>query len=107
MYKEIGKRVHFLRIQRNWTQAELSQKVGISLSFLGHIERGTRKLSVETLVSLSRAFECSPNNLIGSNFPEDQALLSDFRLLLFRLEQLQECGLLNDIFGEVEKCRQK
>lgn len=104
MYKETGKWVHFLQIQRNWTQAELSQKVGISLSFLGHIERGTRKMSVETLIDLSRAFECSPNDLIGSSFPESRVLLSSFRTLLFRLERLQERGLLDDVLGSDGEC---
>jgi len=55
MYKAIGKKIHALRKLKKMTQAELAEKSGISLSFLGHIERGTRVLSVATLVSI-----CAP-----------------------------------------------
>lgn len=55
IYIELGGCVRTLRKARRWTQADLAGKAGISVSFLGHIERGTRKLSVETLVRLSSA----------------------------------------------------
>lgn len=48
------------------TQAELSKLSGISLSFLGHIERGTRKLSVDTLARLAGALGASFDQLIPS-----------------------------------------
>ncbi|MDD6882372.1 MAG: helix-turn-helix transcriptional regulator [Eubacteriales bacterium] len=46
------------------TQDQLSEKAGISLSFLGHIERGSRKSSLETLVSLANALEVSADYLL-------------------------------------------
>ena len=44
---------------------ELAEKANISLSFLGHIERGTRKLSVESLYKLADALGCSVDSLLG------------------------------------------
>ena len=66
LYVSIGHRIRELRIQKHMTQATLSELAGISLSFLGHIERGTRKLSVETLYKLAQAFECSADALLGT-----------------------------------------
>ncbi|MBR5874493.1 MAG: helix-turn-helix transcriptional regulator [Oscillospiraceae bacterium] len=47
------------------TQEGLAEKIGVSTSFIGHIERGSRKLSVETLYSLCVALDVSADFLIG------------------------------------------
>ena len=41
-YSEIGKRIRQVRKAKKWSQGALAEKCGISMSFLGHIERGTR-----------------------------------------------------------------
>ena len=66
LYEKIGRRIRKLRLMRELTQEQLSRKAGISLSFLGHIERSTRKLSVETLYSLSIALNCSADELMDT-----------------------------------------
>lgn len=64
MYKKFGERVRGQRILAQLTQDKLSQLSGISLSFLGHIERGTRKASLDTVVKLANALKVSPNLLL-------------------------------------------
>lgn len=66
LYKRLGSRVHFFRTQKKLTQEKLAEKVGISLSFLGHIERGTRKASLETFAKLVIALDCSADELLGT-----------------------------------------
>ena len=39
------------------TQERLSELADISASFLGHIERGTRKASIETIVRIAEALD--------------------------------------------------
>ena len=41
-YGRIGKRIRQVRKAKGWSQDELARKCGIRMSFLGHIERGTR-----------------------------------------------------------------
>ena len=53
------------REEFNLSQAELAEKIGVCTSFVGHIERGTRKLSVETLYALCKALDTSADFLIG------------------------------------------
>lgn len=65
LYKEIGKNIRAFRILRQLTQEKLAERAGISLSFLGHIERGTRKLSVETLYKIAVELDCSVDELMG------------------------------------------
>lgn len=63
-YQAMGARIRQLRKQSRMTQADLAREVGISTSFMGHIERGTRIASLETLVSLSNVLEISLDALV-------------------------------------------
>ncbi len=66
-YKDLGNRVRTARRNKAWTQEELAERVGISASFLGHIERGTRVASLETFVSLCNVLEIVPEYLLCRN----------------------------------------
>lgn len=74
LYERIGRRVRRLRLLSELTQEQLSHKAGISLSFLGHIERGSRKLSVDTLYRLSIALNCSADELMDTGMHYTGAL---------------------------------
>ena len=52
-YIDLGLKIRQLRRQKSMTQEQLAEMAGISPSFLGHIERGTRVASVDTLVASS------------------------------------------------------
>lgn len=89
-YKDLGKKVRDLRRQLSMTQEALAEKVGISASFLGHIERGTRVASLETLVCLCNTLHVTPQYLLGASLqtyepymptgmtPENRSRLSEF-----------------------------
>lgn len=64
-YIALGQRVRRIRKQKGLTQEVLAEQVGISASFIGHIERGSRIASLETLMQLCRALAVSPNDLLG------------------------------------------
>lgn len=48
-YHAIGLRVRSLRLQHNYTQETLAESIDVSTSFVGHIERGEKKCSLETM----------------------------------------------------------
>lgn len=75
LYQELGKRIRQQRTLARMTQEKLSEAAGISLSFLGHIERGTRKASLDTVVKICNALKVSPNMLLQDSL--DSNLLSD------------------------------
>lgn len=64
-YSAIGKRVRIRRKALGLTQEKLAEIVDVSTSFIGHIERGSRKLSVETLYDLCKALDVSADFLMG------------------------------------------
>lgn len=63
-YIDLGKRVRACRTNLNWTQERLAQEIGVSTSFIGHIERGSRKASIDTLVLLANAMQVSTDELL-------------------------------------------
>lgn len=63
-YISLGRRVNKRRRELHMTQEQLAEKLQLSTSFLGHIERGTRKASLETLIALCNALDVSPNYLL-------------------------------------------
>ena len=76
-YTALGNRVRSLRRSAGLTQAELAEQVGISASFLGHIERGTRVLSVDTLTALCDALYVTADELLGMEYAALSAQLPD------------------------------
>ena len=70
-YEELGRRIRQQRVLAQLTQEKLAEQAGISLSFLGHIERGTRKASLETLVNICNALKISPNILLRDSLGDD------------------------------------
>lgn len=71
MYSQLGKRIKQQRVQARMTQEKLAEEAGISLSFLGHIERGTRKASLDTVVKICNALKVSPNLLLRDSLEDD------------------------------------
>ena len=53
----LGKNIKTLRENKGWTQATLAGKLGISPTFMMHIERGTRGVSIETIELLASVLE--------------------------------------------------
>jgi len=53
--KVLGKNIKFFRFRRQFSQTDLAEKAGISVTFLSNIERGNNFPQAGTLCSLSRA----------------------------------------------------
>ncbi|MDO4741425.1 MAG: helix-turn-helix transcriptional regulator, partial [Eubacteriales bacterium] len=70
-YKALGAQIRARRQYLHMTQAELAELAGISLQFMGNLERGLSIPSVETLVSLSYALAVTTDYLLSDSLPED------------------------------------
>lgn len=66
-YFNLGSKIRKQRIAQDLTQEELAEQVGVSTSFIGHLERGTRKGSLETIVSISNVLGLSIDYLLGGS----------------------------------------
>jgi len=63
-YPALGEKIREKRLSKGLSQYGVSENVGLSESFYGHIERGDRKLSVESLVKIADYLELSLDFLL-------------------------------------------
>ncbi len=74
-YAKMGTRIRQIRKAKGWSQDKLAKKCGISLNFMGHIERGTRKMSMDTFANLCRELETDADALLwGVMMPSETAM---------------------------------
>lgn len=76
-YMAMGRRIRAARKALNLTQEEASERCDITSSYYGNLERGDKKMSVETLVKLSEGLGVSADSLLYGDSPHEQKLLSD------------------------------
>ena len=60
-----GEILRKLRNDRNWSQAKLAKRLGISASIIAHYESGERFPSLENLMAVARQFGVSTDYLLG------------------------------------------
>ena len=62
-YKAMGQRIRAARKKKGMSQEKLGEVCGISTAHIGHIERGTRIPSVETVFRISLELDVSTDYL--------------------------------------------
>ena len=81
-YLLIGQRVKELRQQNALTQDKLAELCDVSTSYLGHIERGSRNLSLETAYKISKCLKVSLDSLIIDGINENNSTLVNIDAIL-------------------------
>lgn len=76
-YAKVGARIRQIRKAKGWSQDELAKKCGISMNFMGHIERGTRKMSLDTFARICAGLEANADALLWGVVQESQAMIQD------------------------------
>ena len=59
-YKRLGKKIKEKQLSKNLTQERLDEIVGISSVYISHIESGSAKPSLKTLVDICNALDIPP-----------------------------------------------
>lgn len=67
-----SQRLAILRHTAKLSQAELAERTQLSTEFISRLERGVTLPSLDTFVSLCDALDCTPNDLLTPNKPEDR-----------------------------------
>ena len=85
-YEKMGLRIRKQRKEKGLTLEQLAEQVELSPSYMGHIERGTRVASVETLAKLCKALELDMHYVVfgySSGYNARKiALLNDLKELV-------------------------
>jgi len=68
--KAMGERIVELREEHGWTQKELAEKAGLSVTFLSEVENGHRNISSSKLLRIADALETTMDYLARGIHPD-------------------------------------
>ncbi len=72
-YEMLGQKIRACRKSKKYTLEQLAEKLDVSTTFIGQIERATGKPSLETLVKIASALEVSTDELLFEDLGEKAA----------------------------------
>lgn len=96
-YKDIGQRIKEKRIEKGFTQEQLSEMVGIGPSHMSHIESGSTVPSFEVFISIINALGCSADELLCRETAAAKPLLNSWLSDLVADCDNTETKILTDI----------
>ena len=76
-YAKVGARICQTRKAKGWSREELAKRCGISTHYMGHIDRGSRKMSLNTFTSLCRELEADADVLLWGMMQPSEAVIHD------------------------------
>lgn len=102
-YSGIGTRIRAVRKERGMTQEQLAEAAGIGSTHVSHIENGTTKLSVQALISIINALECSADELLCIEIAKARPLLNSQILDLLEGCNSTEIKLITDTIAAMRE----
>ena len=75
-YYLVGSKIKEKRKKRELTQEQLAEMCDLSVSYIAHIERGTKSLSLETAVKLSNVLGVSLDYLLLDEIQDQDRVMS-------------------------------
>jgi len=105
---QIGKKIREYRKQAGLTQEDLALSAGITCNFLGDIERGVKKPSIDTLESVLSVLKISLQDFF-SNQPNHAGETSRRDKLAIELSCLtdDELSFVQDMIRRLRRLRRK
>src|SRR5581483_11302060 len=64
--KRLGHRIKLLRVERDWSLKDMAAATKLSVSQISSVERGANMPSIESLLSICRAFDRKPSEILAS-----------------------------------------
>ena len=64
--RTLGHRIKLLRVERDWSLKDMAAATKLSVSQISSIERGANLPSIESLLSICKAFDRKPSEILAS-----------------------------------------
>ncbi len=61
----IGKRIRKYRTAKGWRQEDFAEKIGLSVTYTGMIERGEKTPKLETFITIANVLNVPPDLLLA------------------------------------------
>lgn len=95
-YAALGKRIKNKRIEQKLTQEQLGELCELSAAHIGHIERGTRILSVDVLFKIAQVLNASVDYLLFDSV-ENNNILNSIAPILKDTDKNKVSNFLNAV----------
>lgn len=93
--KEIGKYIAQKRKEKNLTQSQLAEKLGVASKTISKWETGVSMPDYSVIEALCTELSTTPSQLIAGADEETKTINSDDKRILFLLKRLQELNTQN------------
>ena len=101
--KIIGQKIRRIRLEKGFSQEELSEKVDISPRHMCTIENGNSFPSIETFVKISMALDIDINNFFNHTPTSSQNKIKTDIYDLVQTSSSKELYLIKDLIETVRK----
>lgn len=94
-------RIKDLRLENNWKQSDLAERLHVNRQSVGNYETEVRGLDVETIEKLCHIFDCTADYLLGfSDQRRPEISDAEWRLLAaYRAANVRDRGLVDQILA--------
>jgi transcriptional regulator with XRE-family HTH domain len=65
LQRSLGRRIRELRSKQGWTQEQFAEHCGVHRTYMGHVERGEKNVSLSTVLRVSNALGIRISALFG------------------------------------------
>lgn len=97
-YAALGKRIRDERLMQSLTLEKLAERTDKSINFIGQIERGEGKPSLETLVDIANALGVTVDSLLADNVKtSDNSIDKEISVLLRNMSDKGKRFILDTI----------
>jgi len=97
----IGKKIRQIRIEKGFSQEELSEKIDISPRHMCTIENGKSFPSIETFVKISQVLDIDINDFFNITVVNNNLRTEIYNLI--QTSSVKELALIKDIIEAVHK----
>ena len=67
LQRSLGRRIRELRSKHGWTQEQFAEFCGLHRTYLGHVERGEKNVSLSTVLRVANALGVRTSSLLGGS----------------------------------------
>lgn len=96
-YYQIGMRIRAIRKAKRFSQEELAERVGISVTHMSHIETGNTKMSLPVLAKLAQTLDVSTDSILFGNLENKREQVNEEIIDLLHSASTEQMYVLRDV----------
>ena len=100
-YEDLGKRIRRKRSENHISQAALAEMIQVSVQHMSNVENAKTKASLETVIEIANALDCSLDELVCGSLQSRQIYQDEVALLLEVMPD-SELKIMPDVLKNID-----